>query len=202
MATLFYVHDPMCSWCWGYQPAWQDLLHHLPEDISVTYVLGGLAQDSDEPMTEDMQLAIQTHWRRIQKQLGTEFNYDFWRHCQPRRSTYPACRAVVAAEKQNAGVTMTLAIQRAYYLRAMNPSENETLYILAEELALDVEIFRADLVSVSTETSLQQQITYSRSLGVNSFPSLVLDCNNELYRLAVDYKNYQTTLKQIADILP
>ncbi|MCP4060185.1 MAG: DsbA family protein, partial [Pseudoalteromonas sp.] len=19
---LIYVHDPMCSWCWGYKPTW------------------------------------------------------------------------------------------------------------------------------------------------------------------------------------
>jgi len=202
MATLLYIHDPMCSWCWGYQSVWQNLLQNMPENISVTYVLGGLAQDSDEPMTEDTQLAIQTHWRRIQDELGTEFNFDFWQHCQPRRSTYPACRAVIAAAKQNTDVAMIRAIQRAYYLRAMNPSNNGTLCVLAEELALDVEMFRADLVSASTEKSLQEQITYSRSIGVSSFPSLLLDYNNELYRLEIDYKSYQTTLKQITDILP
>ena len=21
-ATLYYVYDPMCSWCWGYKPTW------------------------------------------------------------------------------------------------------------------------------------------------------------------------------------
>ncbi|MBL4852536.1 MAG: DsbA family protein [Gammaproteobacteria bacterium] len=202
MVTLFYIHDPMCSWCWGYQPVWQDLLQNMPENISVTYVLGGLAQDSDEPMTDELQATIQAHWRRIQNELGTEFNYDFWRHCQPRRSTYPACRAVIAAAKQNTDVAMIRAIQRAYYLRAMNPSNNETLCVLAEELALDVEMFRADLVSASTEESLQEQITCSRSLSVNGFPSLVLNYNNELHHLAIDYKNYQTTLKQIVDIFP
>ncbi|MFT6977114.1 MAG: putative protein-disulfide isomerase, partial [Shewanella psychromarinicola] len=23
--TLYYVHDPMCSWCWGYRPTWDTL---------------------------------------------------------------------------------------------------------------------------------------------------------------------------------
>ncbi|MEF1187337.1 DsbA family protein, partial [Vibrio sinaloensis] len=22
-AKLYYVYDPMCSWCWGYKPTWR-----------------------------------------------------------------------------------------------------------------------------------------------------------------------------------
>lgn len=196
-AKLYYFHDPMCSWCWGYQAAWQKLLQDLPENIAVTYILGGLAQDSDAPMPSDMQVAIQAHWRRIESELGAEFNFDFWQQCKPKRSTYPACRAVIAASNQDAGVMMILAIKRAYYLRAMNPSEYEVLSVLAGELDLDLEKFNFDLLSTQTERDLQEQISYSRSVGVSSFPSLLLDYNNELYRLAVDYKTPQITLDQI-----
>ncbi len=200
-ATLFYFHDPMCSWCWGYQAVWRCLLQNMPDEVNVVYVLGGLAQDSDEPMPMEMQQAIQGHWRRIQSELGSEFNFDFWSRCQPRRSTYPACRAVIAAAEQDAGVMMILALQRAYYLRAMNPSENETLCVLAQELGLDMQMFQADLVSDSVEKILQEQISYTRSVGVSSFPSLLLDHKNKRYRLTIDYKDYQTTLSQIAHIL-
>ena len=200
-ATLVYFHDPMCSWCWGYQAVWQRLLQNLPDEVNVAYVLGGLAPDSDEPMPIAMQQAIQGHWRCIQSELGGEFNFDFWRRCQPQRSTYPACRAVIAAAEQDAGVMMILALQRAYYLRAMNPSEDETLCILAQELGLDVKMFGVDLVSAITEKSLQEQISYSRSVGVSSFPSLLLDYKNARYRLTIDYKDYHTTLSQISHIL-
>lgn len=200
-ATLFYFHDPMCSWCWGYQSTWQNLLQNLPDDVGVTYVLGGLAQDSDELMSDDMQLAIQAHWHRIEDELGAEFNFDFWKDCQPRRATYPACRAVIAATKQNAGVTMILAIQNAYYLRAMNPSDYGTLTVLAQELELDGDKFNIDIDSVETENDFQEQISYSRGVGVSSFPSLLLDYKNELYRLTVDYKESQTTLNQISEIM-
>ena len=78
-ATLFYFHDPMCSWCWGYQKTWQKLLEKLPSEVNLTYILGGLAPDDDTPMPEDMQQAIQGYWRKIQTELGAEFNFDFCR---------------------------------------------------------------------------------------------------------------------------
>ena len=48
---LIYVHDPMCSWCWGFAETWQTLTEQLPADMPVVRLLGGLAPDSDEPMT-------------------------------------------------------------------------------------------------------------------------------------------------------
>ena len=43
-----------------------------------------------------------SNWKRIQEVIpGTKFNYDFWTLCEPKRSTYPSCRAVICAKNQN-----------------------------------------------------------------------------------------------------
>jgi putative protein-disulfide isomerase len=135
--TLYLYHDPMCSWCWAYRPVSDQLERALPPEIRLEKILGGLAPDSDRPMPDDMREKLQRTWRRIHQMLGTEFNFDFWSDCAPRRSTYPACRSVIAAGYQNASDRMIDAIQQAYYLRAMNPSDLETLETLAEEINLD-----------------------------------------------------------------
>ena len=96
LMILYYVHDPMCSWCWGFRPTWQKIQEGLSDDVEVRYLLGGLAPDSQEPMPKSMQLDIASYWGKIQQHIsGTEFNFDFWEKCKPRRSTYPACRAVL-----------------------------------------------------------------------------------------------------------
>ncbi|MBT8071851.1 MAG: DsbA family protein, partial [Gammaproteobacteria bacterium] len=130
-SVLYYVHDPMCSWCWAYRPVLQRLREHLPVEIRWQNVLGGLAPDSDQPMPGATRQMVQGHWRQIQSSVGTRFNFDFWSRCQPRRDTYKACRAVIAASFQAAEERMIQAIQEAYYLRAMNPSEPATLAELA-----------------------------------------------------------------------
>ena len=45
-ATLYYIHDPMCSWCWAYRPTLMQLRENLPDDIRWQNVLGGLAPDT------------------------------------------------------------------------------------------------------------------------------------------------------------
>ncbi len=197
-ATLYYAHDPMCSWCWAFNPCWQQLLSELPASIRVVRLVGGLAADSSEPMAAEMQQFLQSTWRQIQARVpGTEFNFAFWQQCQPRRSTYPACRAVIAARQQQADAAMTLAIQTAYYLNARNPSDDSTLLALAVELGLDGESFKHDLAAEMTQQTLQQEIALCRDLGARGFPSLILEQGAQRSLLALDYQQPQRLLRQI-----
>ena len=199
LSTLYYIHDPMCSWCWAYRPTLLRLRENLPGAIRWQNVLGGLAPDSDQPMPDETQNMVQGHWRNIQSTVGTEFNFDFWKKCQPRRDTYKACRAVVAASWQGAEEAMIEAIQRAYYLRAMNPSEPETLGDLAEELGLDRDQFMQDLVSKSLEMKFQDQLLLRRQLNVRSFPSLVLTWGSRSMRITHNYQDFRVTLAEIVE---
>jgi len=163
--------------------------------------LGGLAPDSDEPMSAELLQKIPGHWQTIHEMLGTEFNFDFWTKCEPRRSTYPACRAVIAATIQERQTEMTLAIQEAYYLRAMNPSDTNTLELLAIELKLDSRRFRSDLHSHETESELQRQVAFARSSPINGLPSLALGSGEQLTAVRLDYKDHEETLKHLAMLM-
>lgn len=200
-AKLFYFHDPMCSWCWGFAPTWSKLERSLSSEfhntIEVEYILGGLAPDTDEPMPKELQQTLQGYWQKIQNLLGTDFNFDFWSKCQPRRSTYPACRAVIAASRQNAEKVMIQALQEAYYLRALNPSDTETHLRLAAELNLDQKQFEHDLSSAETESQLHDETKTYRQMSSNGFPSLVLQTEQGNTPIPIDYKNSKTMLDNI-----
>jgi putative protein-disulfide isomerase len=173
------------------------LRENLPENIIWQNVLGGLAADNDQAMDEQTRQMVQGHWRRIQSTISTEFNFDFWSKCTPRRDTYKACRAVIAASIQQAGEQMTEAIQRAYYLRAMNPSDPATLINLAVELGLDRSLFERDLYSTQTANEFQRQLSLRTELNVWSFPSLVLEHDSVRTFIKHDYHSYQASLEEI-----
>lgn len=200
---LYYVHDPMCSWCWGFAPVLKQFLAALPSDIEVKRLLGGLAVDSDAPMSSEMQGMLQETWRRIETKIpNTKFNFDFWTKCQPRRSTYPSCRAVIAARQQGEDFDeqMTKAIQIAYYQQARNPSDLETLAALADELSLDVTKFKRDMLSPKMQLQLEEEIEYSRELHAESFPSLVLQVGTSTWGVPIDYNNATPMLELINNL--
>jgi putative protein-disulfide isomerase len=134
---------------------------------------------------------------------GTEFNFDFWTACEARRSTYPACRAVIAASNQNQAYeeVMIQAIQAGYYRKALNPSDNSMLLELADELQLDVQQFQRDLQSSETESELMRQIQLSQTMHVQGFPSLVLTLEGHQHVIPIDYTSAEESLSLIKKIL-
>lgn len=200
-ATFYYIHDPMCSWCWGHRPTWDRLSAKLTPLVPVKTLVGGLAPDSDVPMPEAQREAVAGYWQRIHDLFGTPFNFDFWTQNTPRRSTYPACRAVIAGRWQGADDDMTNAIQEAYYLRAMNPSDNEVLEQLAAELNLDTERFRRDIRSDSLQQAFEEELQWAHSLPIQGFPSMVLQVGKTMWEVPLDYRDERGALEFVKEKL-
>lgn len=187
----------------GFEPVRKKLFDALDTSINIKRFVGGLAPDSNEPMPLQMQAMLQNTWRKIEQSIpGTTFNHYFWTQCQPRRSTYPSNRAVLAARLQRPEYDeiMTLRIQQAYYTEAKNPSNDSVLIELARDIKLDVEKFTQDLNSEKVQGTLQQELVYTRKLGLNSFPSLAFKVKNNVYSIALDYNNIENILAQINQI--
>ncbi len=200
MTTLYYVLDPMCSWCYGFAPTWKKVLNHLAKDIKVVYVHGGLAPHSKEPMQQEMQNMLQNIWRQIEREVGVSFNYEFWTKCKPRRSTYLACQACVSARLQGKEYEMIQAIQELYYQKASNPSDQNTLEIAANNINLDIERFKTDLESQEVVALFEEDLNRRRKLKMNSFPSLVFKYKNNYFPITITYNNHEAILKQINDL--
>ena len=191
----------MCSWCYGFTVVWEQVLAELDDSIEVKYLLGGLAPDTDQPMPEEMRANIRDNWRRIEQEIpGTVFNYDFWTVCQPRRSTYASCRAVIAArmQKPECEYEMVKAIRKAYYQEARNPSNLDVLVDIAVSIDLDRQRFIDDIASACCEEQLQKEIQQCRDLDVYSFPSLVLKQGKTFTSIDIDYNDSKKVLSQIA----
>ena len=200
MPSLNYVYDPMCSWCYAFAPTWKRIATELPASISVEYVVGGLARDTDQPMPQEVRARIEGAWRRILSVVpGTEFNFDFWTRCEPRRSTYSACRAVLAAKHFDPKfeAAMIDKIQVAYYREARNPSDISTLCDLAGELGFDVQSFREFLTGEHCEILLKESFQKRRDLGVRAFPTLVLESADGFAIVPHDFLDPLVTLSAI-----
>nr|WP_246540075.1 DsbA family protein [sulfur-oxidizing endosymbiont of Gigantopelta aegis] len=212
----------MCSWCYAFKPVLASLRQQLPDDMEFVALLGGLAPDTNDPMPEAMRQQLQDTWRRIEiKVPGIEFNHDFWdkwQQTQPRRATYPACRAVIAAhsfdflemdspDSHQFENLMIAAIQKAYYQQALNPSDKQILITLAETIGLDRSAFKKVLEAEACQLELDKQIAQSQQMNARSYPSLVLGItqndskNSSFWPVSIDYRNAESMLETINMLL-
>lgn len=194
--TLYYVHDPMCSWCYGFAPVWQQVKSSLPAGIQLVSLVGGLAPDSDVPMPLALREKLKATWHQIENSIpGAYFNFDFWTRNVPRRSTYPACRAVICAREMAAKEEQMIAgIQQAYYQQAENPSDLDTLISVADSIGLNAEAFRQKIQSTSLNENFMRELQRVQALGVFSFPSLVIEAGQTKQDIKVDYNSAQALL--------
>ena len=190
----------MCSWCWAFNPTWKKVRETLPIIINTNYLLGGLAPDSKIIMSPEIREYVMGNWKRIQEVIpDTKFNYDFWTLCEPKRSTYPSCRAVICAKNQHPEIEQSMinAIQQAYYLNAQNPSNEDVLIKIATDLDLDTERFKKDLRSTKVNETLLNEIELAQSISGNGFPSLVLNTDDKLKKINIDYLDANYIINQI-----
>lgn len=200
-ATLYYLYDPMCSWCWGFKPVWSQVKAALAGRMEVVYVLGGLAPETDEPMEPAISDYLQKTWQRISEQCGVEFNFDFWTQNTPTRSTYPACKAALVAREYGLERAMDERIQRFYYLEAGNPSLYANLYDLGEELGIPREMFIERIHSDDIAQQLQADMALAEQLGARGYPSVVLKVGDQIHFIQHSYTDVEANLQQIETLL-
>ena len=143
---------------------------------------------------------VKGNWKRIQEMIpDTRFNYDFWTSCEPKRSTYPACRAVICAKQQHPDFENLIisGIQKSYYLEAQNPSNEDVLIDIAENLGVDTEKFKIDLHSSQINEILIDEIKLARSMEINSMPTLALQINDIIKIIDINYIDANYIIKQI-----
>ena len=176
----------MCSWCWGFAPTLAAIESAYPQ-YKIQLVLGGLAPDSVEPMDQATRDYVQRAWHDVGKTSGVKFNFDFWEKCSPRRSTWAACRAVISARRFELDREMFEAIQHAYYLEAKNPSDDEVLADIAQELSIPRTDFMESLNAKETQRLLEVDFALRQRLNTYGFPSLALFRDGKLTLLQSGY---------------
>jgi len=211
-ATLHYIHDPLCGWCYGAQPLVSAAVAMLGNRLALRLHGGALFAEPQE-LTPAMAEHIVRADERIEEISGQPFGEAYTEGLLAEASTVlyslPPIAAVLAAETLHpeAGYPMLMAIQHAHYQRGLRVVEADVLAELAEELGLDATQF-ADAFAKASGNELIEHIQASRRLlgevGGQGFPTLVLEVQGQRHVLPhhQDYGRPDAFVERIAARLP
>lgn len=180
-ATLHYVYDPFCGWCYAAAP----LLAAASELKGLKIVPHGggmLAHDSAKTMSAEWRDFVRPHETRITAlsgqvfgdayKDGTQFDYDVVLDSAP-----PTAAMLAAEELAGAGLPMLKRLQTAYYLEGRHIADRAELTRLAVELGLDEERFSAAFERANSR--LPAHFEDTRELlwraGGRGFPTLAFE---------------------------
>jgi len=180
-ATLHYVFDPFCGWCYGAAP----LVEAMRDIDGLTIAIHGggmMAGAGKQRVTPELRNFIVGHDRRIAQMSGQAFS-EAYRDGLLNDGTAvfdsePPTTAILAAEQLGSrGLDMLKRIQHAHFIEGRKVADADVLQALAVDIGIDALDFGKAFAMLSGDAT-RQHISTSRNLlgkvGGQGFPTFAL----------------------------
>ncbi len=195
---LIYLGDPMCSWCYGFAPQLDQLVQQYKGSMDIELVCGGLRPYNQQSINE-LKDFLTGHWQEVHDRTQQAFNYDILDASHLKYDTEPACRAVVVVRNMSPTKEFEFfkLIQAAFYYENKSLDAVATYYPILEKLGLDKAVFTQRFNSAEYKKLVQADFKRASELGVQGFPSLLLETNDQRTVLSRGY----TTAEKIEALI-
>ena len=190
MATLHYIHDPLCGWCYAVAPL--IAASRKVDGLDLQLHGGGLMSGpARRQVTPELRAYVMGHDQRIAQLTGQVFGDGYYNGLLLQTGIWfdstPPIAAILAAEAlAQRGADMQAALQSAHYKEGQRISETSALVTIAESLGLDKAIFSSELTR-QLAGPVDDHILASRDLlqqaGGGGFPTLLLETERGWRRL-------------------
>lgn len=173
--TLLYFADPMCSWCWGFQPVMEKVRARVAGTAETVIFTGGLRPFTEHAMTERDKGYVRNHWDHVHEASGQPFDYEFFARPDFTYDTEPACRAVVAVRRLEPSLAFPMLdrLHRAFYAENIDVTDSAAL----ADLAAEIGIARGDFEVVHTQQETREETLadfhYAQRSQITGFPTMI-----------------------------
>ena len=207
---LIFIGDPMCSWCYGFGKEMSALAERHPE-LTLSILVGGLRAGATDVLDDNGKQFRLGHWARVEESSGLPFNRKaFLARENFVYDTEPVCRAVVAARRlapEADQLNVFRALQNAFYADGLDTTDGDVLAQVASTALqqaghqITAAAFRAEWDQPATIAETRADFAYVRSLGINSFPALLLETDAGLYEISPGYARVDQLERQLNAML-
>ncbi|MFG1793600.1 DsbA family protein [Nocardia sp. NPDC049149] len=175
---LIYAFDAYCGWCYGFTPWLRRAVADRPH-LAVEVVSGGLFTGSRRVPIRELR-HIPTARHRVTAHTGAVFGPafltlleqgDFVMDSEDAAAGLAGLRDLAPAKV----LDLASAMSYAFYHDGRGLSDPDTYRAIAEQYDLDGDTAAAALTDPVRHQQARREFTQSRILGVESYPTLLLD---------------------------
>lgn len=180
-ATLHYVYDPLCGWCYGAAPL-VAAARTLP-GLRVQGHAGGMMTGANRQLvSESLRRYVMQHDQRIAAMSGQPFGTAYFegllRDNTAVFDSEPPITAILAAEAvAGRGLDMLASIQTAHYRDGLRIADVSVLATLAAELGLNAAVYATEFFQARhavTAAHIANSRTLLARVGGQGFPTFAL----------------------------
>ena len=182
--------DPMCSWCWGFQPESKKINDAINGRATLQVIMGGLRPGTTESWKGEMQTYVQHHWQEVEKKTGQPFDYSRMEDDDFIYDTEPSCRAVICAREIDPALGMVVYhdLQRAFYAEGKDITDTNAIADIVAAAGIDKKKFLNLFSSAAAKDLVNFDFNRTRAFGVKGFPSIGCADDGSGIRRLLSYK--------------
>jgi len=201
VATLHFVYDPLCGWCYCAEPLVRAA--ETVEGLEIRMHGGGLWPEPTR-LPAETRAYIREMDERAAAISGQPYGKDYLEVLLPDPAmtleSRPTTAAVLAAESlAGRGLAMLRGIQHAHYEDGRHVVRPEVLADIAESIGLDRTAFVAETGRVPVDQHIAHSRRFMQQIGAGGFPAFVLQIGEDW--VGVPHQRYASDPAGFADWL-
>jgi putative protein-disulfide isomerase len=190
VATLHYIYDPLCGWCYGASP----LVRAARDQVAVQAHGGGMMTGAQRrAVTPELRGFVMAHDQRIAQSSGQPFGQPYFdgllRDEGAVLDSAPPITAVLAADQvAGRGLDMLERMQKAHYVEGRRIAEFDVIQALAVDIGLDRDAFATafrTLEGAATEAHIVESRSLLARVGGHGFPTFTLERDGRFVRVDI-----------------
>ena len=199
-SKLTYVYDPLCGWCYGFSPVIQQVKNHYQKQLEVQVLSGGMAIGDRAAPIGGMYGYIKQAYHVVEERTGVTFGPGFVEVLEEGTYQYdsePPCIALTVFKdlSDQHPIDIAHAIQRTLFYDGEDLNEVSTYLPLATHFGVDTDEFAQAFQDETYRQRTYQEFQQAQQLGVQGFPTLLYQDEQQQGAIARGFMPYQEITK-------
>jgi putative protein-disulfide isomerase len=200
--TIIYVFDPLCGFCYAFEPEIQQLEAKYKDKFVFEVISGGMILGDGEGPIGKVAPHIARGYKDIEKMSDARFGDNFLNKIM-KQGTYKMSSEMpsIAVELFKSllpaqSVAFVYEVQKLLYFDGIGLNEPENYRNLATKYGLNADEFIKNLSQPEWKIKAYTQFAMAEKMGVSGYPALIMKHNGKIQVLSAGFDTFENIEKE------
>ncbi len=204
--TIIYIFDPICGWCYTFNPVIEHLHARYKHKVDFVVVSGGMITGKRMRPISEMSEFILSGYKDMENLTGAHFGEKYLKMVETgtemldseKPSFALTAFKTILPEKV---VAFAHLLQKAHFEKGQSYHNDSTYVELARSFNINEKLFIEKMNSDSIKIATHLDFKKTEESGISSFPTMLLQINGKVTLLAEGFNQKEYFEKKMDKML-